>query len=121
MTGTGEQAPIEPRSAESSPLPFADLDAPQPIRATPPAPARWLAFGSIILGGLLGAMIGFGTADLMTGSSAAAAFGALLGGVVAAAGVGVVAGLTLRAMNEWRTVRHPEAAPSENRRSRLRR
>ncbi|MFV0523964.1 MAG: hypothetical protein ACK5RL_05640 [Acidimicrobiales bacterium] len=121
MTDTGEQAPIEPRSAESSPLPFSDLDAPQPIRAAPPASARWLAFGSIIIGGVLGAMIGYGTADVMAESSVAAAVGALLGGVVAAAGVGVVAGLTLRAMNEWHSVSHPEATPTENRRSRLRR
>jgi hypothetical protein len=35
--------------------------------------------------------------------------GGLVGGVSGAVGVGIIAGLTLRAMNEWSSVRHPEA------------
>lgn len=91
-----------------SPLPFVDLRQPQPIPAPPPGGARWLAFASVLVGGLLGGMIGYGTADLLAGGIWAAA-GALVGGVIGAVGVGVVAGLALRAMNEWSAVHHPEA------------
>lgn len=99
---------LEPR-AGSSPLPFQDLVAPTPVDPAPPAAARWLAFGSILLGGALGALIGFGVGDLMGQTSTWAAVGALAGGLTGAAGVGVVANLTLRAMSEWRAVVHPEA------------
>ena len=97
------------RRSDDSPLLYTDLDAPDPADPTPPAAARWLAFGSILLGGLLGGLIGYGTADLMVESSAVVAAGGLLGAVAGAVGVGIVAGLTLRAMNEWRSVDHPES------------
>ena len=58
---------------------------------------------------LLGGLIGYGVADLLTGSQVLAATGWLLFGVGGAVGVGIVAALTLRAMNEWREVQHPEA------------
>lgn len=93
----------------SSPMPFEALRAPRPTPATPPAGARWLAFVSITISGLLGGLIGYGTADLMVESSVAAAAGGLIGALVGAVGVGIVAGLTLRAMGEWRAVQHPEA------------
>lgn len=90
-------------------LPFASLHAPQPLPAAPPTTARWLGFLAIIVGGLLGALIGWGTGDVLGGSDLWAAFGALAGAVFCAVGVGVVAALTLRAMNEWNAVHHPEA------------
>jgi hypothetical protein len=96
-------------SADTSPMPYGDLVAPQPTPATPPTAARWLAFAGICLAGLLGGLIGWGVADLLTEGSLWPAVGALVGGVFGAVGVGVIAGLTLRAMNEWRSVRHPEA------------
>ena len=92
----------------SSPLPFRDLNAPTAVDPTPPIGARVLAFGSILVGGLLGALIGYGTADLMAESSIIAALGGVIGAAVGAVGVGVVAGLTLRAMNEWHATQHPE-------------
>lgn len=94
--------------ADAAPLRYADLRAPQPAPAAPPNGARWLAFAGILLGGLLGGLIGWGVADLLAGGSVWPAVGGLLGAVSGAAGVGVIAGLTLRAMNEWRSVRHPE-------------
>lgn len=90
-------------------MPFESLTAPQPVAAAPPAQARWLGFAAIVLGGVLGAMIGWGTGDVLGGSTSWAAIGALLGAVFGAVGVGIVATLTLRAMNEWNAVQHPEA------------
>lgn len=100
---------IEPSNADNSLLPFQDLEAPQPLDAAPPATARWLAFVLILVGGALGGVVGYGIGDLMGGTSTWAAVGGLVGGLTGAGGVGVVANLTLRAMNEWNTVKHPEA------------
>ncbi|MEM8926011.1 MAG: hypothetical protein AAGD35_21100 [Actinomycetota bacterium] len=107
-------------ATSSSPLPFHDLDAPLPTPAAPPAAARWLAFAAILVAGLLGGLIGYGTADLMAGSSVVAALGGLIGAVVCAGGVGIVAGLTLRAMGEWEAVKHPEAGNGGRRSGRTR-
>ncbi len=93
---------------DASPMPFEDLQAPAPLDSTPPEPARWLAFAGILLGGLLGGLVGFGIGDLMGRTSTWAAVGLLVGAVGGAIGVGVVATLTLRAMNEWNAVQHPE-------------
>jgi predicted lipid-binding transport protein (Tim44 family) len=103
-----EAGSLEPHE-ERSPLLYNDLVAPAPADPTPPAGARWLAFGSILLGGLLGGLIGYGTADLMVDSSLWVAVGGLVGAIAGAVGVGVVAMLTLRAMNEWKSVDHPES------------
>lgn len=111
------------------PLPFEGLRAPEPLDATPPTGARVLAMGSILLGGLLGGLIGFGIGDALgsvgtetvqggDGSENWAAIGAVIGAVVGALGVGVVASLTLRAMNEWSAVKHPED-PNPDRRGHL--
>ncbi len=106
---------IEPTRDDNSILPFQDLVAPQPIRATPPAPARWLAFAAVLLGGLLAGAVGFGIGDVMGGGSSNwTAGGAFLGALTGAIGVGVVANLTLRAMNEWKAVEHPEALDDDS-------
>jgi hypothetical protein len=62
-----------------------------------------LAFLSVVLAGVLGAVIGYGLGDLSVdgGSTAAGLAGMVIGGAVAAVGVGVVAVLVLRAMAEW--------------------
>lgn len=99
---------LERRASSEEILPFAHLVAPRPLETTPPPIARWLAFAGILLGGLLGGLIGFGTTDLLGFErwvSALAAVAFALGGAV---GVGIVAQLTLRAMNEWHAVHHPE-------------
>ncbi|MEM7274452.1 MAG: hypothetical protein AAF547_15310 [Actinomycetota bacterium] len=100
---------IEPTSADL-PLPFEDLVAPEPIAPDPPPTARWLAFVLILVGGLLGGLVGFGIGDLMGGTETWALVGAVLGGLTGAIGVGIVANLTLRAMNEWKAIEHPELA-----------
>jgi len=107
---TSNGASVEPKtSGSSSPIPFEDLEIPLPANAAPPAAARWLSFGSILLGGLLSGLIGYGTIDVMFDSPVGAAVGGLVGALIGAVGVGVVASLTLRAMNEWTLTNHPEA------------
>ncbi len=117
-TTTDPASFLEARStANRDVLPYADLVAPAPLRADPPVAARWLAFGSILLGGLLGALIGYGILDLFTGSANWSALGALGFGVGGAVGLGIVTSLTLRAMNEWREVQHPERPSATNRKA----
>jgi hypothetical protein len=74
--------------------------------ALPPASARVLAFVAILIGGLCGGLIGYGFMQLQCVDEEctvlAGAVG-LLGAVLGAAGVGVVAVLALRAMAEWNT------------------
>lgn len=74
----------------------------------PSVGARVLAFVAILVGGLCGGLIGYGFTDLQcTDDCTALAGGAgLVGAVLGAVGVGVVAILALRAMGEWRTIRH---------------
>ncbi len=112
---TGEDvAPPDPNEGLQL---FQDLLVPAPAPPDPPASARWLAFASVLLGGVLGALVGFGVGDVMGQNSTWAAAGALVGAVTGAAGLGVLANLTLRAMAEWEAVEHPEAKARPNRRS----
>lgn len=90
-------------------LPFESLHAPEPLPSAPPTQARWLGFAAIVVGGLLGGVIGWGTGDVLGQTDLWAAVGALIGAVFGAVGVGIVATLTLRAMNEWNAVHHPES------------
>ncbi len=89
-------------------MPFEELDAPLPSDPTPPPVARWLAFVGVLVGGLLGGLIGYGIGGIVGGNQTMAALGALIAGIACAVGVGIVATLTLRAMNEWKTTVHPE-------------
>lgn len=68
-------------------------------------PSRWaylLAFGGVVLAGVLGGIIGYGIADVSSHSDVSHVVGALVGAIIGAGGVGVVAVLVLRAMAEWR-------------------
>ena len=78
----------------------------------PSRAARVLAFGAILLGGLLGGLIGYGFTDLQCSDGCTTLAGGmgLVGAVVGAVGVGVVAVLALRAMGEWRTIQHRDDA-----------
>ena len=73
---------------------------------TPPMlPSRWaflLAFGGVVLAGILGAIIGFGIADVSSKSDLSHLIGVVVGALIGAGGVGIVAVLALRAMAEWR-------------------
>jgi len=82
-----------------------------PVSALPPVGARIIAFASIVVAGVCGGLIGFALVDIQyTGdSSTPVAIGALVGAVVSALGVAVVAVLVLRAMGEWRTIEHGRA------------
>lgn len=78
-----------------------------PTALVPPV-ARILAFASILLAGLLGGLIGWALVNLQYQGDATypEGLGALVGAVVCATGVAVVATLVMRAMNEWRTIQH---------------
>jgi hypothetical protein len=74
---------------------------------TGPGPSRaafLIAYAGVVVAGLLGAAIGYGFVDAACRGDCAPqkAIGAIVAGVGAAVGVGVVAVLTLRAMAEWK-------------------
>ena len=87
--------------------------------AAPSAPARGLAFGSIIVGGVCGGLIGFAFTDLQCddGCTAWAGLSGVVGAIVGAIGVAIVAVLVLRAMDEWESVKDecPEDHPARRR------
>ena len=75
-------------------------------------PSRWaflLAFGGVVLAGILGGIIGYGIADVSSQSDVSHLVGAFVGAVIGAGGVGIVAVLVLRAMAEWK--RNPTPRP----------
>ncbi len=76
--------------------------------ALPSTGARVLAFAAILLAGLCGGLIGYAVIDLQCegGCTAASGIGGLVGALVFAVGVGIVAVLALRAMGEWRVIQH---------------
>jgi len=94
--------------------------APELASALPPAGARILAFGAIVVAGACGGFIGWAVTDLQCHGNCGAAggVGALVGAVMAAGGVAVVAILVLRAMGEWRTIQHTGDPTAARRRSR---
>lgn len=68
-------------------------------------PSRWaylVAFGGVVLAGILGGIIGYGIADVSSQTDLSHVVGAFIGAVIGAGGVGIVAVLVLRAMAEWR-------------------
>lgn len=76
--------------------------------AMPSTGARVAAFAAILMAGLCGGLIGYAFVDLQCEGecTTAAGAGGLVGAVVFAVGVGVVAVLALRAMAEWRVIEH---------------
>ena len=80
-------------------------------------PSRWaflLAFGGVVLAGILGGIIGYGIADVSSQSDVSHLIGTFIGSLIGAAGGGIVAVLVLRAMAEWR--RQDPSAPRPPRR-----
>ncbi|HJM28086.1 MAG: hypothetical protein QF596_02950 [Acidimicrobiales bacterium] len=88
---------------------ISSLPLTETLTAEPSRSSQLLAFGSIIIGGLCGGLIGFAFTDLQCsdGCSGISGIGGLVGALVGAGGVGIVAILVLRAMNEWKTKKHP--------------
>jgi hypothetical protein len=85
-------------------------DEQRPLSALPSPAARAAAFVAILLGGVAGAVIGYTLVKLQcTGScDTPKGLGLLIGAVVAAGGMSVVAVLVLRALGEWRQIEQRE-------------
>ena len=80
----------------------------RPLSALPSTLARVLAFASILAGGLVGGIIGWGFATIGCdrGCTNRGGLGIVTGAALGAAGIAVVAVLALRAMGEWRRIQH---------------
>lgn len=76
------------------------------LSALPSVRARALAFAAILLGGACGGLIGYAFVAVQCRGACtnAAGVGLVTGAVLIAAGVAVVAVLSLRAMGEWRRI-----------------
>ena len=83
-----------------------------PESAAPSVVARVVAAVAIGLAGICGGLVGYAVTDLQCSDGCTALAGSLglLGAVLAALGVGIVAVLALRAMAEWRTGQLQQAA-----------
>ena len=81
--------------------------------ALPSVGARVLAFLAIVVAGICGALIGYAIVDVQCTKACATPEGisAVVGAVVGAGGVAVVAVLVLRAMSEWRTIKSKRDQP----------
>jgi hypothetical protein len=87
--------------------------------ASPPVWARVLAVVSILISGAAGGLIGWSVLDIQCEGDCAggAAVAGVIGAIVCAVGVAVVAVLTLRAMSEWRAIENRDRARRERGRS----
>ena len=96
--------PIDKRLSNDQPSTNSTLASARSLSALPSQAARAIAFGSILVGGLLGGLIGFGVlrAEYPVGHNVAKAVGASIGALAVASGAAVLAVLVLRAMGEWR-------------------
>ena len=90
----------------------AATDPDRPLSAIPSVGLRIGAFVSICLGGLAGALIGYSLVDLQCEGSCATpnGIGLLVGAIVAAGGMAIVAVLVMRAVGEWRETTDRERA-----------
>ena len=88
---------------DQRPEPASSDDATLVPGGLPSRGAYLLAFVSVVLAGAFGGIIGYGLVDIdCTGDCGLADLaGLIVGALVAAVGVGVVAVLVLRAMAEW--------------------
>lgn len=75
---------------------------------------------AIVLAGICGGLIGYALVDVSCSGDCGwqIGVGTLIGAVTGAAGVAVVASLTLRAMHEWRTGPRTRATPDRPQRDR---
>ena len=87
--------------------PTPPVPGPAPIDSSlPPSGARILAMIAIVIAGICGGLIGYKVTRLSIhgGGSVAPGIGGLVGAVIFAGGVAIVAVLVLRAMAEWNTI-----------------
>jgi len=81
-------------------------DQSRPLSALPTVGVRISAFVAICLSGLAGALIGYSLISLQCEGNCGVplGLGILIGAVVAAGGMAVVAVLVMRALGEWREI-----------------
>lgn len=99
-------------------LRFAVVEPPgdRPLSAIPSTRARALAFTAILVAGACGALIGGSFVSLQCEDcTTATGLAAVVGGLLAAGGVAVVAVLVLRAMGEWRRLPSPPGTVGDER------
>lgn len=103
--GTRRGSNGEVRYTPTGPAP-SSLQSAQQLTALPSPMARGLAFFSILLGGILGGLIGYGFVNVSNprASSTARAVATSIGSILVAMGTAVLAVLVLRAMGEWRRI-----------------
>ncbi|MEO2170807.1 MAG: hypothetical protein ABGY25_03780 [Acidimicrobiales bacterium] len=84
--------------------------------AAPSMTARLLALLAILVAGTCGGLVGHAVTSLQCADGCTALAGSMgvLGAVLAAGGVGIVAVLSLRAMSEWRTGQLQQAARDDH-------
>lgn len=84
----------------------------KPLSAIPSVRVRIAAFASICLSGLAGALIGYSLIEIQCEGNCGLAkgVGLLVGAVIAAAGMAIVAVLVMRALGEWREANDREDA-----------
>ena len=84
----------------------------KPLSAIPSVGVRLAAFFSICLSGGAGALIGYSLIEIQCEGDCGLAkgVGLLVGAVIAAAGMAVVAVLVMRALGEWREANDREGA-----------
>jgi len=83
----------------------------RPLSALPSPLARIIAFVSILVGGLGGALIGYKLVDIQYDGVSATplGLGLVIGAIVTAGGTAVIAVLVLRASGEWRDIGNIES------------
>jgi len=84
----------------------------EPLSALPSPAARLVAFVAVCLAGLAGALIGYSLVSLQCDGECAVprGIGILVGAVVTAGGMSIVAVLVLRAVGEWRDIQDRQQA-----------
>ncbi len=82
----------------------------RPLSALPSPVARVAAFVAILVSGLAGGLIGYTLVKLQCHGSCASpkGIGTLVGALISAGGMSVVAVLVLRALGEWRQTEQRE-------------
>ncbi len=87
------------------------------MSALPSPVARALAFVSVLIGGLAGALIGYGLVAVQCAGSCGLplGLGIFFGAAIAAGGMSVVAVLVLRAAGEWREIQDREQRAASRR------
>lgn len=80
------------------------------MSALPSPRARVLAFVSVLIGGLAGALIGYGLVSVQCEGECGLplGLGIFFGALIAAGGMSIVAVLVLRATGEWREIQDRE-------------